>query len=127
MPVRRIAVVVIGLQVPLFLLLADASGWISVLLAFLVMLLVFGEIPINDILVARYSSTAWRARLYALKYILSLGVSAAAVPMVALLHQPDRGFGAMFVLLAVFMAVVAASALVLPVTRGTPAEARASA
>ena len=127
MPVRRIALVVIGLQVPIFLLLADATGWISVLLAFLVMLLVFGEIPINDILVARYSSAAWRARLYALKYILSLGVSAAAVPMVALLHQPDRGFGAMFVLLAVFMAVVAASALVLPVTRGTPAEARASA
>ena len=93
----------------------------------MVMLLVFGEIPISDTLVARYSSAAWRARLYALKYILSLGVSAAAVPMVALMHQPDRGFGAMFVLLAVFMAVVTASALALPAPRRAAAEVGASA
>lgn len=113
-PIRRIALAIAGAQVPLFLLVGWAEGWGVAAAILLVMLFVFGEIPISDALVARYAAAAWRARLYAVKYVMSLGVSAAAVPTVALLHRPGEGFGSLFALLAACMAVVAVTAALLP-------------
>jgi len=113
-PIRRIALAIAGAQVPLFLLVGWAEGWGAAAAILLVMLFVFGEIPISDALVARYAAAAWRARLYAVKYVMSLGVSAAAVPTVALLHEPGAGFGSLFALLALCMLVVAVTAALLP-------------
>ena len=45
------------------------------------MLLVFGEIPIASWLVGRYVGPRWQSRVFALQYVLSLGVSAAVVPL----------------------------------------------
>lgn len=113
-PIRRVALAVAGAQVPLFLLLGWLSGPGAVALLLLLMLFVFGEIPISDALVARYAAAAWRARLYALKYVLSLGVSVAAVPSVAWLHRPGAGFGGLFALLAACMVAVVLAAACLP-------------
>jgi len=113
-PIRRIALAIAAVQVPLFLLVGWAEGWSGAVAILLVMLFVFGEIPISDALVARYAAAAWRARLYALKYVMSLGVSAAAVPTVALLHRPGAGFGSLFALLAACMLIVAVTAAFLP-------------
>jgi MFS family permease len=113
-PIRRVALAVAGAQVPLFLLLGWLSGPGAVALLLFLMLFVFGEIPISDALVARYATAAWRARLYALKYVLSLGVSVAAVPSVAWLHRPGAGFGGLFALLAACMVAVVLAAAFLP-------------
>ncbi|MEE9209356.1 MAG: hypothetical protein V3U23_02800 [Kiloniellales bacterium] len=80
--------------------------------------LVFGEIPVHDALVAHYGAVAWRARIYALKYVLSLGVGGAAVPLVAWLHLAGapggKGFVAIYWVLAATAAIVAAASLLLP-------------
>lgn len=116
-PVRLVAVLVMALQAPLLVLMAPLAGWAVIGLGLVLMLLVFGQIPINDVLVARYSSEAWRARLYALKYLLSLGVSAAAVPLIALLHDPGAGFERLFLVLGACAVAVTLAALALPAAR----------
>ncbi len=68
----------------------------------------------------------WRARIYALKYVLSLGVSSVAVPLIAWLHLADapagNGFVALYIALAVAAAVVAAVSLLLPGRRELAAQ-----
>ncbi len=113
-PIRPVALCVTALQVPLFILIARLTGWPSFAAAFVVMFLVFGGIPLHDTLIARYSAAAWRARLYALKYLLSLGVAATAVPLIALLHEWGGGFSPLFLVLAMLMVAVAVAALALP-------------
>ena len=110
------------LQVPVLILAVSLTGWAAFPAALAVMLLVFGEIPITDTLVARYSASAWRARFYAVKYVVALGVGALAVPLVALLHDPSAGFYDLYLLLAGMMLVLGVCALVLP---KAPAPARA--
>ena len=75
------------------------------------MAVVFGFIPISDTIVARYVGAEWRSRAYALKYVLSFGVSASVVPLVAWVHDSTGGFQTLYVILvcfAVAMFVVAA-------------------
>jgi len=115
---RALMVALAGGQLLLFALLAQAAGWPVLLLGLLVMPLVFGEIPIHDALVAHYGAPQWRARIYALKYVLSLGVSGAAVPFVAWLHLAEapggNGFVAIYWVLTGAAAIVVAASLLLP-------------
>src|SRR5262245_40678631 len=79
---------------------------------------IFGEIPINDWVVPHYTTEQWRSRVYALKYVLALGVSALAVPLVAWLHRLSGGFQALFLTLAACAAVITVTAgCVLPAAR----------
>ena len=81
------------------------------------MLLVFGSIPIYEAIVARYIADAWRSRVYAAKYVLSLGVSAFAIPLISWFHATPGGFATLFELLAGLAIVVGLCALVLPSER----------
>ena len=115
---RDLMLILAGGQLVLFVLLAQVAGWPVLLLGLLVMPLVFGEIPIHDALVAHYGAPEWRARIYALKYVLSLGVSSIAVPTVAWLHLAEapagNGFVALYIALAAAAAVLVAVSLLLP-------------
>ncbi len=128
---RALMVALAGGQLLLFALLAQTAGWPVLWLGFLVMPLVFGEIPIHDALVAHYGAPQWRARIYALKYVLSLGVGGAAVPLVAWLYSAEapggNGFVAFYWVLAAAAAIVAAVSLLLPGRRELAALLRAEA
>ena len=79
-------------QVFLLLVAVQISGWAMLLLAGALMLLVFGEIPITAWLVGQYTPAHWQSRIFALQYVLSLGVSAIVVPLIAVLHDRTGGF-----------------------------------
>jgi hypothetical protein len=96
-------------------------------LAVPMMLFVFGEIPIASWLVGRYVAAGWQSRVFALQYVLSLGVSALVVPLIAVLYEATGGFAAFFTALAAAAAVVAAAALVLPRTSPAPVRQPAAA
>jgi MFS family permease len=113
-PLRRVFVAIAAAQIPLLILAAGASEVGMLLVITAVMLLVFGEIPIHDALVARYAAPAWRSRIYAVKYLLSLGVSATAVPMIALTSQGYGGFTGLLFVLAAAAGVVTLGAVLLP-------------
>ncbi len=53
---------------------------------------IYGQITVNDLILARYSADAWRARLYAVRYFVTFMISGVAVSMIAFLHARG-GFG----------------------------------
>jgi hypothetical protein len=97
------------------------------LIAVPMMLFVFGEIPIAAWLVGRYVAPRWQSRIFALQYVLSLGVSALVVPLIAVLYDATGGFEALFLTMAGAAALVAAAALLLPRVRPAPAPQPAAA
>ncbi len=53
----------------------------------LVMVSIYGQVTVNDMVIARYSADAWRGRVYAVRYFLLFVSAGAAVAMVARFHQ----------------------------------------
>jgi MFS family permease len=71
---------------------AYASGpMLLVALAF-TMAAIYGQITVNDLLIARYTADAWRGRVYAVRYFITFMISGAAVSMIAVLYGRG-GFG----------------------------------
>jgi len=123
---RNIFVPLSLLQAPCLFLAASAGDWGLLLAAAGLMFAVFGQVTINDAMIVRYTTDAWRARAYALRYLLSFGVSAAAVPMVAFLHDKGGGFPVLFQVLAAFGFCVFIAALFFPHRREELAQGQAS-
>jgi MFS family permease len=115
---------VVALQAPLFLLAISGSGWGLVAAAIGIMFFVFGQIPINDAMVARYTSDRWRARAYGLRYVASFLGSAGAVTLVSTLHA-GGGFSSVFVALAGVSVVALVAAFLLP-SIGEPTQVAAA-
>lgn len=116
-PMKPVLVVVVGAQIPLLLLAASSHDGLMLGVAVIMMALVFGEIPIHDALIARFTSDAWRSRIYAIKYVITLGVSALAIPLVSLTHRSEGGFATLFVLMAGFVVIILTAVAFLPVSR----------
>jgi hypothetical protein len=47
---------------------------------------IYGQITLNDLVIARYTADAWRSRVYAVRYFLTFIVSGVAVSMIAVLY-----------------------------------------
>lgn len=125
-PLRGVFVAVAAMQVPLLWLAGSVENWLMIAVAIAMMFFVFGQIPINDAMVAKYTDERWRARAYALRYVISFGASATAVPLVALLHARSGGFEAVFLVLAFVAVGIFTAALFFPQPRpvaATPAAA----
>jgi len=101
MELRRLMIGVGLVQIPMLWLAANLDGWAMLGVALLMMLAVFGQIPLNDAIVGRYVADEYRARVLGVRYVVSLGVAAVAVPMIAALHRTEGGFSNVFLVLAV--------------------------
>ena len=101
MELRRLMIGVGLIQIPMLWLAANLEGWAMLGVALLMMLAVFGQIPLNDAIVGRYVADEFRARVLGVRYVVSLGVAAVAVPMIAALHKTEGGFSNVFLVLAV--------------------------
>jgi len=113
-PLKPLYILMPLAQVPFLLLLVRAEGWATVGAALFLFLFVFGAIPISDWMVGRYATAAWRTRVYAVKQLMSFGVSALTLPIVGLLHDEAGGFSTLLPLLAALALVVASAGLFLP-------------
>lgn len=118
---KQIFVTVSFLQAPCLLLAGFTESWWLMLPCLGVMFAVFGQVTINDTMVARYTSDEWRARAFSLRYLLSFGASATAVPLIALIYERGGGFDTLFSVLAALGFSIFLSALVFP--GGSPTEA----
>jgi hypothetical protein len=88
--------------------------------ALAMMFLVFGQVPINEVMVARYTPPEYRTRVYSVRYTLSFAAVATAVPVVSYFHNAYGGFTELFTLLAALAIPLTASALVLMWTERQP-------
>jgi MFS family permease len=111
--IRTVFCSVATLQAGFFFLMIHASGVTALLVSIGFMLVVFGQIPINDVLIGRVTQSEWRSRVYGLRYVVTFSVMACAVPLVAWLHI-NWGFSALFGVMAVSAACILASVLMLP-------------
>ena len=111
---RRLMIGVALAQIPMLALAATLQGWAMLGAAVLMMLAVFGQIPLNDAMVGRYCADEYRARVLAVRYVVSLGVAAIAVPMIAVLHRTEGGFRNVFLVLAVLALGILAASLFFP-------------
>lgn len=96
---RTVFMSVAVLQAVLLGAMVWAEGVLAVLLAAGFMLVVFGQIPINDVLIGRMTRSTWRARMFSLRYAVTFLVQACSVPMIAWLHA-RWGFGSLFAVMA---------------------------
>jgi MFS family permease len=95
---------------------AYASGAMLLVALAFVMAAIYGQITVNDLLIARYTADAWRGRVYAVRYFITFMISGVAVSMIALLYGRG-GFGLVlgataivamgFVIAAIAIAVLA--------------------
>ncbi len=111
---RRIFLPLSLLQAPCLILAGVLSGWPLLAVAAVMMFAIFGQVTINDTMVAKYTDDAWRARAYAVRYLISFAASAVAVPLVALLHGADGGFTSVMSVLALLGGAIFLSALAFP-------------
>jgi MFS family permease len=124
-PIKGVFVVVLIAQVPLLYAAATLANLGMLVVATAMMFAVFGQIPINDAMVARYTAEEWRARAYAVRYVVSFVGSASAVPLVAYVFRVTGDFQALYLLLAGLAAVALVAALAFPGERATAAVAPA--
>jgi MFS family permease len=111
--VRTVFASVAALQSIFFFIMIGLTGVTALLIAIAFMLVVFGQIPINDVLVGRIARSEWRSRAYALRYIVTFTVSASAVPMIAWIHGA-WGFDTLFRILAFAALAIFLATLCLP-------------
>jgi MFS family permease len=111
---RRLLIGVALLQIPLLAIAANLNGWAMLAAALAMMLAIFGQIPLNDAIVGKYVADEYRARVLAVRYVVSLGVAAVAVPLIAVLHRTEGGFGNVFLVLAVLAAGMFAASMFFP-------------
>jgi len=114
--IRTVFATVAFCQIVTFALMVSLTGWAALLVATGFMLAIFGQIPINDVLVGRMSKPEWRSRLLAARYIVTFTVMASSVPLIGWIHSL-WGFEVLFQVLAVAAGVTFITVLMLPRTR----------
>jgi MFS family permease len=101
------------MTVPLLVAAAGLSGLPLVAVCIGIVVAVFGQVTINDAMVAKYTSDEWRARAYAARYFLGFTAAGASVALVAWLHERG-GFSLMLQAFGALCVLVIVGALVFP-------------
>jgi MFS family permease len=120
---RRLMITMALAQIPLLALAANSQGWLMLAAAILMMLAVFGQIPLNDAIVGKYCADEYRSRVYAVRYVVTLSVAAVAVPLISTLHATDGGFRSVFLVLACLAVAILGAALFFPSRRSLARQA----
>ena len=116
---RNVYMVVAAIQIVFFALMPGLTDGIALAVAFGFMLGAFGQIPINDYMIGKTASGAYRARIYGVRYVVSFTALAASLPMIAFVYN-NWGFDTLFWILAVAGLVIICAVLNLPKELPTP-------
>ena len=111
--IRLVFVFVAALQAVFFAVMPGLMGLNALFVAAAFMLVVFGQIPINDVLIKRITQSQWRSRVYAFRYIVTFSVMASSLPVISLIHA-RWGFDRLFIVLSAAAACIFVSVLMLP-------------
>jgi len=69
---------------------AAYAGGVSLMVALAIAVAaIYGQVTVQDMIMARYTADAWRGRVYAIRYFMLFISAGAAIGMISLLH--DRG------------------------------------
>lgn len=110
---RSVFVVVALFQAIFFAIMMPLTGLPAVIVSLGFMFVVFGQIPINDVLIGRVVSAAWRSRAYAIRSFVTFTVMATSLPLISWIHA-NWSFATLFLTMAVAAGAIAAAAWMLP-------------
>ena len=116
---RRVFMVVATIQLIFFSLMPGLTDGLALAVALGFMIGAFGQIPINDYMIGKTASGAYRARIYGVRYVVSFTVLAATLPLIAFVYQ-NWGFDTLFRILAIAAIVILGAVAVLPKKLPTP-------
>jgi MFS family permease len=112
-PIKRLLLVIVAIQIPLFAFAAQAQGWTFFVAAILFMAFVFGAIPFTDALIVRYVDDRMRSRAAGMRLAISFSISSVAVYLLGPLVKAS-GFDFLLFAMAVIAAVTLSAAAWLP-------------
>jgi hypothetical protein len=97
------------------ILRAIASQKIVLVIAIAVMATMnMGAQPAENVLVARFTSLAWRSRVFGFKFVITLGVGSVGAALVPTLHQAFGSMDGLLWALLGFSSIAAIVTLALP-------------
>jgi MFS family permease len=99
---------------PALAALAFVEGWLVLPVAGIVAAVTFGQVTVNETMTARYISPALRTKMYSIRFFVGFLGSAAAAPLVGLLHERTGSLTAATLVLAGAAVVTLACALFFP-------------
>jgi len=96
-----------------------ASGLSLMIALSLAIAAIYGQVTVNDIILARYTADAWRGRVYAVRYFTLFISAGAAIALISLLHN-GGGFGLVLgvnsiIALVMFLATLGLVALIVTI------------
>jgi MFS family permease len=106
---------IVAAQAPLFVLAANADGWLLYALMIAFMVAVFGAIPFTDAMIVRYVDDRMRSRVSGMRLAVAFGVSSLAVWLLGPLVKA-AGFRSLLLLMAAIAVVTLCVVLLLPRT-----------
>jgi MFS family permease len=114
-PIKRLLLAIVALQIPLFLLASQAHGWLFFVLIVLFMGVVFGAIPFIDAIIVRFVDDRIRSQVAGARLAISFSISSLAVYLLGPVVKAS-GFGFLLVAMAGIAVVTLAAAAWLPAT-----------
>ena len=121
---RPIFMTAAAIQVVFFAVMPAVHDWAALAVALGFMLGAFGQIPINDYMIGKMAQGEARARVYAIRYVVSFTALAAALPLIAFVYD-GWGFDALFQILAATAFAIFVAVSLLPRQMPSPAVAAA--
>lgn len=117
---KRLYLAVVALQIPAFLLAANAQGWSLFWLQISFMVVTFGAIPFTDAMIVRYVDDAMRSRVTGMRLAVSFGISSLAVYALGPVVKA-AGFASLLQAMALIACCTAGCVMLLPADspRGT--------
>lgn len=121
---RPVFLAAAAVQIVFFALMPGLNGGWALAVALGFMLGAFGQIPITDFMIGKLAAGPARARIYALRYVVTFTVLAASLPLIGFVHQ-NYGFDMLFRVMAVAATVIFVTTACLPSRLPAPSAARA--
>tara|TARA_B100000029_G_scaffold481216_1_gene530064 strand:+ start:129 stop:1325 length:1197 start_codon:yes stop_codon:yes gene_type:complete len=110
---KKVFLIVAIIQLFFFLMFVGKFNWIALFVALMFMLGAFGQIPINDYMIGKMAKSDFRARVYAVRYVISFAVWAIVVPLISFVHL-NYGFDYLFYILAICALSIIIAVIILP-------------
>ncbi len=101
-------------QIVFIFLTSLFSDWALFFTMIVAMLFVFGQIPINDVVLSRYIPDNRRGRILSMKFMLNLGVGASVLPICSFFLQTGYEIRMLFSVMSVIAIFALVAALILP-------------
>ena len=111
---RRVFLPLSLVLVPAMAALSVVQGWLVLPISGIVAAVIFGQVTVNETMMARYIAPPLRAKLYSVRFFVGFLGAASAAPLVGLLHHATGNLTAVAIVLALVGLGLLACAFLFP-------------